>query len=77
MQLQDCRLKPVGEKQTEKTNEKEKGKSIDVSDQLECMELCLGMDEELTKSLWVRIKGRVGTGDIIVGVCYRPPDQED
>ncbi|GAB0186934.1 hypothetical protein GRJ2_001158700 [Grus japonensis] len=28
-------------------------------------------------SLWVRIKGRPGTGDTIVGVCYRPPDQED
>ncbi|GAB0208907.1 hypothetical protein GRJ2_003356400 [Grus japonensis] len=35
------------------------------------------MDEELTESLWVRIKGRTGAGDIIVGVCYRPPDQED
>ena len=35
------------------------------------------MDEESTESLWVRIKGRAGTGDIIVGVCYRPPDQED
>ena len=41
------------------------------------MELCLGMDEEVTKSLWVRIKDRAGTGDIIVGVCYRPPDQEN
>ena len=29
-----------------------------VDDQLECMELHLGMDEEPTKSLWVRIKGR-------------------
>ncbi|GAB0209334.1 hypothetical protein GRJ2_003399100 [Grus japonensis] len=35
------------------------------------------MDEELTESLWVRIKGRAGTGDIIAEVCYRPPDQED
>ncbi|GAB0176444.1 hypothetical protein GRJ2_000109600 [Grus japonensis] len=35
------------------------------------------MDEEPTKSLWVRIKGRAGAGDIIVGVCYRPPDQGD
>jgi len=35
------------------------------------------MDEELTKSLRVRIKGRAGTGDIIVEVCYRLPDQED
>ncbi|GAB0188073.1 hypothetical protein GRJ2_001272600 [Grus japonensis] len=34
------------------------------------------MGEEPTESLWVRIKGRAGTGDIIVGVCYRPPDQE-
>ncbi|GAB0204972.1 hypothetical protein GRJ2_002962800 [Grus japonensis] len=35
------------------------------------------MDEEPTKSLWVRIKGRAGTGDIIAGVCYRPPEQGD
>ena len=48
-----------------------------VNDQLECMELRLGMDEEPTERLWVRIKGRAGTGDIIVGICYRPPDQED
>ncbi|GAB0209274.1 mitochondrial enolase superfamily member 1 [Grus japonensis] len=41
------------------------------------MDLHLGMEEEPTKSLWVRIKGRAGTGDIIVGVCYRPPDQGD
>ena len=47
-----------------------------VNDQLECMELCLGMDEDPTKSRWVRIKGRTGRGDIIVGVCCRPPNQE-
>jgi len=35
------------------------------------------MDEEQTESLWVRIKGRAGTGDTIVGICYRPPDQQD
>jgi len=46
-----------------------------VNDQLECMQLCLGMDEELTESLWVRIKGRTGTGDIVVRVCYRSPNQ--
>ncbi|GAB0204502.1 hypothetical protein GRJ2_002915800 [Grus japonensis] len=48
-----------------------------VDDQLECMELHLGMDEEPTESLWARIKGRAGAGDIIAGVCYRPPDQGD
>ncbi|PKU30860.1 dtw domain-containing protein 2 [Limosa lapponica baueri] len=35
------------------------------------------MDEESTKSLWVKIKGRAGTGDITVEVCYRLPDQDD
>ncbi|GAB0179239.1 hypothetical protein GRJ2_000389200 [Grus japonensis] len=53
------------------------GIALYVSDQLECMELHLEMDEEPTESLWVRIKGRAGAGDIRVGVCYRPPDQGD
>ncbi|GAB0204560.1 hypothetical protein GRJ2_002921600 [Grus japonensis] len=48
-----------------------------VNDQLERMELHLGMDEELTESLWVRIKGSTRSGDNTVGVRYRPPDQED
>jgi len=39
-----------------------------VSDQLECMELRLGMDEEPTENLRVRIKGRAGTGDISGGL---------
>ena len=50
------------------------GITLYVNDQLECMELRLGMDEELTKSLWLRIKGRAASGDIIVGVCYRQPN---
>lgn len=44
---------------------------------LKCMELCLRMDEDLTKSLWIRSKGRAGIADILVRVCYRPPNQED
>ncbi|GAB0205919.1 hypothetical protein GRJ2_003057500 [Grus japonensis] len=39
------------------------GVALYVNDQLKCMELHLGMEEELTKSSW--------------GVCYRPPDQGD
>jgi len=35
------------------------------------------LDEEPTESLWVKIKGRAGTGDTTVGVCYRPPDQDE
>jgi len=53
------------------------GVALYVKDQLECMELRLGMDEEPTESLWVKIKGRTGTGNITVGVCYRPPDQDE
>jgi len=34
------------------------------------------MGEEPTESLWVRIKGRAGTGNTVVTVCYRPPNQE-
>ena len=56
---------------------REDEEGVSPSNQLACMELCLGMDEEPTESLWVRIKGRAGTGYIIVGVCYRPLDQED
>lgn len=33
------------------------------------------MDEEQTKSLWLRIKLTAGTSDIIA--YYRSPDQED
>jgi len=46
-------------------------------EQQKCNELCLGADEERVESLWVRIKGQPHMGDIIVGVYYRPPDQEE
>ena len=52
------------------------GVALYVRKQLECIELSLGMDKEPTESLWVRIKERTGTGDMIMGVCYRPSDQE-
>lgn len=38
------------------------------------MELHRGMEEELTERLWVRIKERVGTGDITVRTFYSPSD---
>jgi len=44
---------------------------------LECVELCLGADEEGVESLWVRIKGQPYMGDIVVGVYYRPSDQDE
>ena len=37
----------------------------------------LEIDKELRESLWVRVKGMAGERDIVVGICYRMPDQED
>jgi len=53
------------------------GVSLCVREQLECIELCLGVGEDGVESLWVRIKGQPHMGDIIVGVYYRPPHQEE
>ncbi|PKU29971.1 hypothetical protein llap_19724 [Limosa lapponica baueri] len=53
------------------------GVALYVNDQPESMELHLGMDEDPTESLWIRIKGSTGAGDVTVGVCYRTPDQGD
>ncbi|XP_063280190.1 uncharacterized protein LOC134564864 isoform X3 [Prinia subflava] len=44
---------------------------------LECMEVCLGVDDKQVESLWVRIKGQTSKGDTVVGVCYRLPEQEE
>lgn len=40
------------------------------------MDLCLEMDDEPAQSLWVRITRHANVNDV-VGVCYRPPDQEE
>lgn len=50
--------------------------TLNVGDLLECTELCVGMDEE-PESWGATFKWRERTGDIVVGVCYRPPDWED
>ena len=39
-----------------------------VREQLECIELCLRMDDEPNESLWVRIKEQTSMGDIVVHV---------
>jgi len=53
------------------------GVALYVREQLKSTELCLGAGEKRVESLWVRIKGESHMGDIIVGVYYRPPDQEE
>ncbi|KAJ7404103.1 dtw domain-containing protein 2 [Willisornis vidua] len=41
------------------------------------MELHMGMDKEVIEGLWIRTKGRAGTGDFIMEVRHGPPDQEN
>lgn len=53
------------------------GVALYVREQLECIELHLGESDVEVESLWVRIKGQAGKGDTVVGVYYRPPDQEE
>lgn len=53
------------------------GVALYVREQLEYMELCMGMGKEPMESLWIRIKGRTGKDvSFIVVACYRPLDQE-
>lgn len=37
--------------------------ALSVREQLECIKLCLGVDKEWVKCLWVRIKGQANMGD--------------
>lgn len=53
------------------------GAPLYVREQLECLELCLEMDEGPTETLRVRIKESTDKGDIVVGICCRPSDQEE
>ncbi|PKU40959.1 hypothetical protein llap_8745 [Limosa lapponica baueri] len=56
------------------------GVALYVKEWIECEEISpkpsLGSDEEIVESLWVRIKGRANMRDTVVGVYYRPPDQD-
>ena len=37
----------------------------------------LGVENEEVRCLWIRIGGKACRGDILVGVCYRPPNQDE
>lgn len=53
------------------------GIALLVQQHLKCIEICLGVDDEQAESLRIRIKHQTSKGEIAVGVCYRPPEQED
>ena len=37
----------------------------------------LGVGNDKVECLWVRIRRKACRGDILVGVCYRPPNQDE
>lgn len=45
--------------------------------ELACTDLCLSLNEEPVESLQVRINRTISVRDIVVDVCYRPPDEEE
>lgn len=53
-----------------------RGVALYVRELLERRELCLGMDEKPVRAYGLGFK-RTGEGDIIVGVCCRPPHPEE
>ena len=44
----------------------------------ECFEVTdvMGGDDR-AESLWIKIRGRADKADILVGICYRPPNQDE
>jgi len=59
-----------------KIGQQDSGVALYVREQLECIEFCLGMNDEQMESLRIRIKGKTNMGDSIVVVYYGPPNQE-
>lgn len=53
------------------------GKLPFVWEQQDILELCVGLDDEPAGSLCVTITRQTNTGYMVVGVCYRLPDQEE
>ena len=51
------------------------GIALYVKKECECMEINDGDDR--VESLWIRIKAKTNKTDIIVGVCYRPPNLDE
>ena len=51
------------------------GMALYVKECFEVTELMTG--ENKVESLWVKIRARANKADILVGVCYRPPNQDE
>jgi len=53
------------------------GIALCIKKSIRCEELSLKNTQKQVESLWVRIRDRGEKGNLVVGVYYRPPDQEE
>ncbi|PKU42802.1 rna-directed dna polymerase from mobile element jockey-like [Limosa lapponica baueri] len=51
------------------------GVALYIRECFDCIELDSRDDE--VKCLWIRMKGKASMGDFVLGVCYRPPNQDE
>ena len=51
------------------------GMALYVKECFEVTELMTG--DNMVESLWVKIRERADKADILVGICYRPPNQDE
>lgn len=60
-----------------KTGRKDEGQwvALYLKNQVKCTELFYGMDDRQVESFLVRIRQEASSGDSVVGICYRPPNQ--
>lgn len=55
----------------------QEGCALHKEKQVRYVEFCYGLCDGLVRSLWARIRGKANTGNMVVGICLRPPSQED
>ncbi|PKU32961.1 mitochondrial fission process protein 1 [Limosa lapponica baueri] len=53
------------------------GVAVDAKTSTDCTELSLKNSNVQVKSLWVKIRNQAKKGNFVVGVYYRPPNQEE
>ena len=60
---------------TDRQGRKGNGVALYVKKECECVEINGG--DDTVESLWVRIKVKANKTEIIMGVYYRPPNQDE
>ncbi|RMC09661.1 hypothetical protein DUI87_13447 [Hirundo rustica rustica] len=60
---------------THRQGRRDEGMALYIREALNAMEI--ETNDDKVECLWVRIRGKANKADILVGVCYRPPNQEE